>query len=186
VLIMNTSQQGVSMIELMVGLVIIGILLGIGAPALGVWIQNGKIRVTADAIQNGLQLARSEAVRRNSLVRFQLTSSIDNTCALSTNSSNWIVSFDDPTGACASTASETVAPRIIQARPASEGSVGTAVNANQSFIVFNGLGRQSGAALTVNITNTSGGTPLNVLVSTGGQIRMCDPSFTYPANPKGC
>ncbi|MDO8464628.1 MAG: GspH/FimT family pseudopilin [Gallionella sp.] len=192
------SQRGVSMIELLIGLVIIGILAAIGVPALGSWIQNGQIRVTAEAIQNGLQLARAEAVHRNTSVRFQLTTTTDNACALSTTNSNWVISLDDPTGACASTPSDTVAPRIIQIRPSSEGSrnavVGTTV---QSTFIFNGLGRLTTAADTIAVSNPTGGACatiaapngpmrcLNVAVTTGGQIRMCNPAKAS-TDPQGC
>ncbi|MHB0926800.1 MAG: GspH/FimT family pseudopilin [Gallionellaceae bacterium] len=197
------SQHGVSMIELLIGLVIVGILAAIGAPALSSWIQNGKIRLTAEAIQNGLQLARAEAVHRNAAVRFQLTTTTDNTCALSTANSNWVISLDDPTDPaisatlCASTPSDTVAPRIIQIRPSAEGSGNTVVAAAQSTFTFNGLGRLTTAADTISVSNPTGGACatlaapngpmrcLNVVVTTGGQIRMCNPAKAS-TDPQGC
>lgn len=187
------SQRGVTMIELMVVVIIVGILAAVGAPSLSSWVQNTKIRTTAEAIQNGLQLARAEAVHRNSRVRFQLTTTLDNACALSTANSNWVVSQDDPTGACASASSDTVAPRVIQKRPSAEGSGNTVVAAVQSTFTFNGLGRLTTAADTVSVSNPAGGgcAPagpmrcLNIVVTTGGQIRMCNPA--YPAtDPQGC
>ena len=69
--------------ELLIGIAIIGILLALAAPNFAVWIQNSKIRTAAESIQNGLQLARAEAVRRNAQVRFQLTTTLDNDCVLS-------------------------------------------------------------------------------------------------------
>jgi type IV fimbrial biogenesis protein FimT len=194
------SQHGVSMIELLIGLVIIGILAAIGAPALSSWIQNGQLRLAAEAIQNGLQLARAEAVHRNSSVRFQLTTTTDNTCALSTTNSNWVISQDDPTDPavaatlCATAPSDTVAPRIIQKRPSSEGSRNAVVAAAQSTFIFNGLGRLTTTADTIVVTNPTGGTCiaangpmrcLNVVVTTGGQIRMCNPAKAS-ADPQGC
>lgn len=197
------NQRGVSMIELLIGLTIIGILAAIGVPALSSWLQNGQIRVAAESIQNGLQLARAEAVHRNSRVRFQLTTTTDNTCALSTANSNWVISLDDPTdpaisvGLCASTPSDTVAPRIIQKRPGTEGSRNAVVAATQSTFTFNGLGRLTGAADTIAISNPTGGACatiaapngpmrcLNVVVTTGGQVRMCNPAKAS-TDPQGC
>ena len=197
------SQRGVSMIELLIGLVIIGILAAIGVPALSNWLQNGQIRVAAESIQNGLQLARAEAVHRNSRVRFQLTTTTDNTCALSTTNSNWVISLDDPTdpaisaSLCASTPSDTVAPRIIQMRPGSEGSRNAVVAATQSTFTFNGLGRLTTTADSIAVSNPTGGACatiaapngptrcLNVVVTTGGQIRMCNPAKAA-TDPQGC
>lgn len=190
------KQCGASLVELIIGLVIVGILLAMGVPAFGSWIQNTKIRTTAEAIQNGLQLARAEAVHRNDLIRFQLMDSVTNTCAFSTTSSNWLVSMDDPSGACASTPSDTVAPRIIQLRSAAEGSTNVVVAAGQSAVVFNGLGQVTpvpAGSISINLANLTGGACapagpmrcMRVEVSTGGQIRMCDPALAS-TDPQGC
>lgn len=185
-------SRGVSLIELCIALAIFTVLLVMAVPSFSIWVSNSKIRATAEAIHNGLQLARAAAVQRNAVVRFQLTSSLSGGCALSAIDSNWVVSLDDPSGACANTPSDTVAPRIIQSRPAAEGSGNTVVAAGQSAIAFNGLGRQvaiGGAALAnvvINISNATVGTrPLRVMVSTEGQTRMCDPAL-LSSDPQGC
>src|SRR5450759_5436236 len=97
------SETGFSLIELMVGITIVGILFIMGVPSFKSWIQNAQIHTATEAIQNGLELARAEAVRRNTLVGFQLTSTMDNTCVLAPGapiqppSVSWVVSLDDPT-----------------------------------------------------------------------------------------
>lgn len=181
-----------TLIEIGIGLAIFAILLGLAAPSFSTWLQNSKIRTTAEAINNGLQLARAEAVQRNAVVRFQLTTTLTGACALSTTDSNWVISLDDPSGACANAPDDTVAPRIIQTRPAAEGSTNTVVAADQAAIAFNGLGRQSaigGAPLTtvnIDISSAAANTrSLRVSVSSGGQTRMCDPALAS-SDPQGC
>lgn len=190
-------QQGVSLIELTIGMVIFSLLLTMAAPSFSKWLQNSQIRTATDAIQNGLQLARGEAVRRNTQVRFQLTSTADNACALSTTSANWVVSLDDPSSACANAPSNTVSPRIIQMRPNAEGSSNVTVAAGQSTFIFNGLGRVTPVPtsdINIDITNPTGGSCtaaggtircLRIVVSTGGQLRMCDPARAS-TDPQGC
>jgi type IV fimbrial biogenesis protein FimT len=194
VLTLRQAQRGVSLIELMIGLAILAVLLAMAAPSFSAWIQNTQIRTVAETVQNGLQLARAEAVRRNTQVRFQLTTTTDNSCALSTANNNWVVSLDDPSGQCASAPSDTVAPRIMQVRPAAEGGVKAVVAADRSTLVFNGWGQVSAGSATINISNPSGGTCaalagpmhcLNVMVTTGGQVRMCDPARAS-SDPQGC
>ena len=183
------AQRGFSLIELMVGIVILGVLMAMAVPRFSDWLRNARVRTSAEAIQNGLQLARAEAVQRNATVRFQLVSTIDDTCALDTAGPHWVVSMDNPAGQCASAPSDTAAPRIIQVRNRAEGSVQTLVAAGQSALVFNGLGRLTpvpAANVAIDVSSTAGGTCvasggsvrcLRVLVSVGGQIRMCDPAL---------
>ncbi|MBO3705145.1 MAG: GspH/FimT family pseudopilin [Candidatus Accumulibacter sp.] len=183
------AQRGFSLIELMVGIVILGVLMATAVPRFSDWLRNARVRTSAEAMQNGLQLARAEAVRRNATVRFQLVNTIDDTCALDTAGPHWVVSMDNPAGQCASAPSDTAAPRIIQVRNRAEGSVQTLVAAGQSALVFNGLGRLTpvpAANVAIDVSSTAGGTCvasggsvrcLRVLVSVGGQIRMCDPAL---------
>jgi type IV fimbrial biogenesis protein FimT len=174
------SETGFSLIELMVGITIVGILFIMGVPSFKSWIQNAQIHTATEAIQNGLELARAEAVRRNTLVRFQLTSTVDNSCVLTTASSNWVVSLDDPTtptALCANAklnetfpVSDTFnnpPPRIIQVHPGSEGSANAVVASKEvtpagvvaatpvynGSITFNGMGRISAAPASVNPGN---------------------------------
>lgn len=209
---MKHSAHGFSLIELLITLGIAAFLLALGASSFTNWIGNMKIRTTAESIQNGLQLARGEAVRRNASggIGFYLTSDLSATCSLITPAaatvSSWAVSYDDPAGACATAlltdavaADAAAQPRIIQTRPAAEGSNNVLVTATQSSLVFNSLGRAT--ALTANpavfsVTSgdaacvDAGGTRrcLNVQVTLGGQVRMCDPQLTITnsTDPQAC
>ena len=206
-------MRGFSLVELMIALVIMGILLAMAAPSYQIWISNTRIRTTAESIQNGLQMARAEAVRRNDRIRFQLMSSTDSTCVLSTTATNWVVSYDDPAGDCdaallneafpVTDTTENPEPRIIQVRSAAEGSRAVVVAAGQSTFTFNGLGRVNTVATNpviidvkpaaANSCKADGGsagvnTCLRVTVSLGGQIRMCDPYLTIikPTDSQAC
>ena len=190
-LIHRKSLAGVTLIELMIAIAIVGILLVTGLPEAVNWIQNTKIRSYAETISNGLQLARAEAVRRNTSVRFQLVDSLTNSCALAATGSNWVVSLADPSGACDVAPSDTVAPQIVQKNSSAEGSTNVAINSGVANVVFNGLGRTNPAVDNkIQITNPTGGACipagpmrcLNVEVRTGGQIRMCDPAVAAGDN----
>jgi type IV fimbrial biogenesis protein FimT len=193
---MNLNRQaGMTLIELMIGIVLLGILLALGVPTFSRWSQSSQIRNAAEAIHNGLMLARAEAVRRNTTVRFQFVTTTTGACALSDTGTNWVVSLDSPAGACDAAPSDNVAPRIVQVRSAAEGSRNAVVNAGGvSLITFNGTGQAtSGAPAAINVTNPSGGTCaaagpmrcMRVTVATGGQIRMCDPARAA-GDPQGC
>ncbi len=205
-------QQGVTLVELVIGMLIVILLFSMGVPSFMNWIQSAQIRTAADAVQNGLQLSRAAAVQRNANISFQLMTSIDSSCALSTAGPNWVisqpVSLPDATGNCDKPALDPPAPPvaldptdpyIIQKRPAAEGSVNAVLAATQTTIVFNGLGRITpvpAGNIDIDISNPAGGTCtavggtircLRVTVSPNGQIRMCDPAVTFgTTTPQGC
>ena len=200
-------EKGWSLIELMVGLTIVGVGLMVGAPSFSGWMQNTQIRTAAESIQAGLNLARSEAIRRNTPVRFQLVDTLTNSCVLSTSGTNWVVNVGSsisPAAQCDSTPGSSASPYLVQASPAVSSNSLVTVAAGQPTISFDGLGRQIAStnpsvpvdSLIINIGNSAGaclaasGTLrcLRLMVSTLGQIRMCDPSVTSTTNnsPTAC
>jgi type IV fimbrial biogenesis protein FimT len=203
---LNTPRllRGISMIELMVTVTLAAILLAVAVPAFSTWMQNSRIRVTAEAVLAGLQYAKSEATTRNSQVRFQLTSSVDDSCEIRSDGASWVVDMvdagdenDSVAGRCATEPSDTVAPRILQTRSALDGSGNAIVQASASNLVFNGLGRLTptpAAAISIDIGAADGDqcaarggdlTCLRVLISPAGQLRMCNPVFPE-GDPQAC
>lgn len=201
-------QRGVTLIELMVGLTILAFLMLSGAPSIADWIRNSQIRAAADSMLTGLQHARSEAVRRNTAVRFQLTTTLENDCGLSTAGKNWVInltSSTSPESGCGNATSDTVAPYLLQKNTAASVNAPITVKASQPAVTFNGFGRQSEttspdqkvAMMTIDFSSTDGtclgqtnGTSrcLRIEVSAAGQARLCDRSLTGPTTvqPMAC
>jgi type IV fimbrial biogenesis protein FimT len=205
------SQAGVSLIELMIGLTIMALLIMIGLPNMATWLSNSQIRTAGETMLAGLTLARTEAVRRNQIVRFQMVNNLTSGCVISTSGTDWVVSMDDATGACDAAASDPAPadppPRLIQKRSGSEGTQRAVVAAaTAGTLHFNGLGRVTspgGAAnmTQLNISNPTGGAcenkdgsggPMRCLqinISVGGEVRMCDPAvdpLLFPTDPRLC
>lgn len=198
------AQSGMSLIELLIGLVVMGILMAIGLPNMAIWLNNSQIRTAGETVLTGLTLARVEAVRRNQIVRFQLVSDLSSGCVISQSGTSWVVSQDDPTGLCDQAPSEAAVPRIIQSRSGSEGTPRAVVTAaTAGTVYFNGLGRitSPGGALNMtqlNISNPVGGACenpdgsggpmrcLRITISVGGEARMCDPAVSDATDPRKC
>lgn len=184
-------QRGVTLIELMIGITIVALLMMLGAPTFADWIRNMRIRTATESLLSGLQLARAEALKGNSVMRFQLVTSLDNACALSANGPHWIVSRDDAAGQCNQVPSDTVAPRIVQTHDGTQAGGGqTRIAAGQNLFTFNGLGRLTSPAASILVSDpggagncvSAGGTVrcLRIDLTSGGGIRMCDPALSAP------
>jgi type IV fimbrial biogenesis protein FimT len=197
----RATSGGVTLIELMIGLAIVAMLLGLGLPSLSAWLANARVRTAAEGLQAGLAMARSEAMRRNQNVEFVVTNdTIDigsvATLAADVNGMHWAVRFMDPTIASYS---------LIDARSGFEGTgradgqpAAVQVTASDPLIVFRGMGGTNlGALATFDVSNPGAGachttaTPspircLRVQVSVSGLVRLCDPSVTDAADTRGC
>lgn len=201
--------RGFSLIELVVAIAIIGLLAAIAFPSFQTWLRNLQVRNAAEALQNGLQLARMEALRRNERVSFWAVATanprlLDDNCMRSGNGGSWLVSRDDPTAACGVDPSESAAPRIIQKKAGGDGAPDVVVAITDaggnaaSCASFNGFGRVEAACadaaasspLARIVFSSAQADPnvrkLEVRLTAGGLIRMCDPAVAAASDPRFC
>lgn len=173
----GSAQRGVTLIEMMIGIAILGILMAVGLPSYRAWIQNTQIRTAAESVLSGMQLTRNEAVRRNINVQLVLGAQ-----------SSWTISVP-------STAEQ------IQARDFSAGSRNVTVTPTPgaaTTITFSSLGRVvANADASAIITQLDFGVPaailsatesrdLRIRVGAGGDVRMCDPKVTDASDTRFC
>lgn len=179
----------------MIAMAIIGFLLIRAVPSFTSFIQNSKLRGAAENCLAGLQRARAEALQKNERIEFLLTNDAPvaanvATFTLSSTGQNWAIRNAD-----------IARNEFIEGHAGTEGS-GRAANPSVSIngngvpsIVFTGLGRTELAAnSTIQFSNPAGGACaptgsmrcLNILISVGGQIRLCDPAATATGDTRGC
>lgn len=198
-----SRERGVTLIELAVTFIVLGLLVVAAGPSLTAWIGNTSVRNTAASIYAGLNRARAEAVRLNRPMRFSLVAVtdptvLDNSCALSATGVSWVVSVNDPTSLCSVAPSATDAPLIVDKAAGGDGGRRVSVAALQAdgvtaatSITFNAFGRVADATAIsrIDIDNqTAGGDyrALRVLVGGGGTVRMCDIKVTSSNDPRKC
>lgn len=175
-------------------------------PGIGTWIENTRIRGVADSLQNGLQIARGEAVRRNQSISFWLVavdnpSKLSNDCTLSGSSGSWVVSVNSPLSHCADDPSTISSPMIVTGRAVGDSGGRVSVTAVQSdgtaanSVTFNGFGRiaNSDRIQKIDVTGTGTGTGtgvnyrnLRIAITSAGQVRMCDPAVSDANDPRKC
>jgi type IV fimbrial biogenesis protein FimT len=170
----NLKQLGFSLVEMMVAVAIIGILAALGIPSYNAWIQNTKVRTATESMLNGIQKARSEALRRNTSVQFTLGAN-----------SAWTVQCSDSTK-CAD-----LPGGVVDARSNAEGDTSevTVTAGGATDIVYTNLGVKStfvgGQISQIDVSMTGADRNLRITVGAGGNVRMCDPSATS-TDPRRC
>lgn len=180
------DQTGFTLIELMITITIVSILTLLAMPSYKTWIANSRVRTTTEAIQNGLMLAKAQALAKNAKVQLVLTSSSPvvanvNSVTASTAGSGWMVRVYQTTSFTSAD--------FIQGRSVAEGGVNTTVAADQATFVFTGVGGLSpipAADIAINVSGTGSDRPLRIEVSKGGAIRMCDPSAALTTSAMRC
>ena len=199
-------QSGFSLVELLIGIAILALLMALGVPEYATFLNNSRVRTTADTLLSGLNLARAEAVKRNARVQFVQTDeepleNLVNALPQSTTGINWVVrEFVPATGL----------HNFIEGKAGAEGSgradatsvVVTSSSTEASYdgiLTFTGFGALTIARpVTFQVTNPTAGACaaplgaggpircLNVVVSPGGQVRICDPSITAAKDTRAC
>lgn len=84
-MVLNKQNRGMTLVELMVTISILGILLAVGVPSFNQFTTNSRLNSYVNAFQSNLSLARSEAIKRNARVAI-CTSSNGSSC---NNSGGW-------------------------------------------------------------------------------------------------
>ena len=169
------GQRGVTLIEMLIGIAVLALLFGIALPSFREWMQNNQIRNAADALVNGLQVARGHAVARNVAVQFQLQGG--NTwrvteVATGTAVQNW-------------SAQEGAQNSVITASP---GMADTVTFGAMGRVVPNADGSASLTALDVTAASAITGAtrPMRVTIGQAGSTRLCDPGLGNASDPRSC
>ncbi len=174
----KSKQAGFTLVELMIVVAIIGIVSALAAPSYRAWIQNTKVRTAAESILNGIQKARSEALMRNTPMKFTLGAN-----------SAWTVECVTP----AARACSDLIGGIIETRSNNDGGTASAIvtptPGGANNVTFTGLGVKSTIAANqlngVGVSFAGADRNLNITLGAGGNVRLCDPN-AKSTDPRKC
>ncbi|HEY2627643.1 MAG TPA: GspH/FimT family pseudopilin [Usitatibacter sp.] len=195
-MIRAVPQRGFSIIELLIAISIVAMLLLFAAPSASTWIQNTRLRSSAESVVSCLTTARLEAIKRNTNVSCQMTDA---------SSSAWNVClYDAVNNVCFTAAGSVLAQRdatedngittfgLDTTASASSSALGSGLHVPGSA-TFNSFGRLATGAtntMRVDVRNTKLASAderrLVIYITLGGQIHMCDPKLSYPTSPQAC
>jgi type IV fimbrial biogenesis protein FimT len=204
----RSNFAGFTILEMMIAVAILGILTALAAPSFGTMLRNWNVRSMAESLQSGLQLARSEAIKRNANVIFAVVSTDPSTItgttapAYSATGNHWAVVREVWGGV--------LNYELLDSRKSGEGSGSTAsptavtattpgvAAGNEGRVVFNAFGRATeidpASNAVFEIKGSTGGCGtgagdvrcLNVVVTPAGSIKMCDPAVTAAGDSRKC
>lgn len=174
----NRAARGFSLVELMVVVAVLAVLLAMAIPGFRSWRINANIRSVAEGINDGLQFARGEAVRRNTPVEFVLNNA----------DGGWTVRLIDTT--------------VLQQKPAGEVDANVTVTRTPNttwtvtyapFGIVTSPNNDATLPLTqvdldvpVSVLPADQSREMRVLIGTGGDVRICDPNKVMANDARGC
>ncbi len=137
----KTKQQGFTIYELLITMLMIGVILSIGVPSMSGFMQNSRITGTTNDLHASFYLARSEAARSKSNITIcSSANSMDAAAACGgTFNDGWII-FVDLNGDLARGGAE---ENVLRAHPAIPDNLNIATNDDADYFGFapSGLGR---------------------------------------------
>ncbi|PLT17073.1 type II secretion system protein GspH [Ralstonia mannitolilytica] len=199
----GARRRGFTLIELLVTVSLFAFLMLLAAPSFTSWIQDAQVRTAAESLQNGLRVAQAEATRRHRQVALVLTNSAPAPgVAAQANGKNWFVMVI-PNQLAGESYTNAAAPTLmVQSGALGAVAPNAQVSVQQPAVCFSSLGRLTTlndgtyncavpptGTVTYAITNSrfASARTLNVTVSLGGLIRVCDPSKSLSqGNPDAC
>jgi type IV fimbrial biogenesis protein FimT len=180
------AARGVTLVELVVVVTVMGVLISLGMPMFRTWSQNAKIRGTTESLYNGLQIARGEAIKTNTTACLY---SLNDVNGNDTNGGYWCVRRGRNDGVGCDAASE-----IQRHDSTAIDTVSVTLLMGALPVCFSGTGaRPLGSAQTnfqiqlapaVGVPTDEHRT-LQIRVTPMGGLRSCDPAL-LATDPRAC
>jgi type IV fimbrial biogenesis protein FimT len=168
-----TVERGFTLVEVLVVLTIVALLAAAALPGMRRHLANADIRAVAEEMRSGIEQARSEAIRRNTSVRFDRSGT------------GWNLILPASGGN----------PDTLLTARAGRTRTQVTVTTDVDTISFSGSGWTTpfGQAMNINLQAPSAGgcrptggiNCLNVAVAAGGLVRSCDPGAA-PGTATAC
>jgi type IV fimbrial biogenesis protein FimT len=170
-------NRGFTLVELLIGIVILSILLLLALPSYREFMTNTRIRNIADSLAQGVRLAQVEAIKRNENVTFEIDGS---------PATGWTIRDAAATAVHTEVFSDAAGQIVVDPRPA--GADKLTYSGIGQYIPNNNPDDGSAVITSIRVTSTLA-SPHDLRVATdpalGVGVRVCDKRFA-PTDPIGC
>ena len=166
-----SRTRGVTLVEMMITLVIIGILAGLAVPAYRMYIQNARASALSDEFTIALAFTRNEALKRSATVTMCAAADANlNSCGTNADWGNGWIIFNDPNGDGVIAA----AGDRLRTHEALVG--GTTITTTLARVTYAGTGFLDTTAGTFNLAapDCTGNNGRTVTISSTGYTRSAD------------
>jgi len=166
---MKLSQSGLTIVEVLITLVIIGAVMSVGLPSMTSFVESAQVESDSNALFNSLQRARSESATRNSRVSLcKIDQAAPTTCDNSQAwHSGWIVFEDSDTNGVRG-AGEAIFSTSLGMRPntiVTTADYGTTI----SFLPSGGVSNNGSLNICVN-----GNVSRSIIINATGRPRIAE------------
>lgn len=169
----NRRQRGFNLLELMLGITILGVLFGLGIPSFTQMMRNNRLTEQSNGMITALNYARSEALKRG--FRVSACPGVNNACTGATDWNAGILVFTDDTG---TTGDLDAGDQVLQAWAASTGGFVAGGAASPASVTFLPNGAQAAVAIDIYKSGCTGQNVRRINVANTGRI-----GFTKAACP---
>ena len=170
----GTGERGFTLVEAMVTLAVLAVVAASAAPGLARMLETRRLNAAAHALATDLQLARTDAVARNRVLRLGIQARGPDTC--------WVL-HTGAAGACTCTGAATVcATGEVEIRSERYAAADRLrVEGNVASIAFDPLHGTSTPAGTLRLV-ASDGRRVQHVVNAMGRVRTCAPGGLVPGH----
>jgi type IV fimbrial biogenesis protein FimT len=165
---MNTlRQRGFNLLELMVGVTVLGVLLGIGVPSFTQMIRTNRLVAQSNELVAALSYARSEALKRG--FRVSACPGTGTACSGATDWNTGILVFTDDTGA---TGTIDGSDEVLQSWPPSTGGFVAGGASSPAAVTFLANGAEAAAQIDIYKSGCTGQNLRRINVANTGRIGL--------------
>ena len=157
------KNQGVTLVELMVVIAIIGIIAGLAVPSYQDLLERNRLKQVVESLKSDMQFARTEAIKRSQKVVFSPTTG---------NKGAWCYGLN-PTAPCTCGTAGSCGIKTVAGSGFSAAVSMTASTGSSTFDF-----RRGTPSTTTNVTFASTKYTARVNLNEAGRVRICTPSGT--------